>query len=173
MDAYCKGGTCVPRKPPGASCDDSFYDDLECLAPAVCRRGRCQSVPLDCRGAPAGSICTMLVACADNAYCDLLDGFTCKPRPQAGQMCEPVPWRVNTCASGAECSLDVCKPFAALGGACTDQSCDPHAAYCSSSSTCEPLKYSGELCARDGECIGDCDEDSEGVGRCSGPCKMP
>jgi hypothetical protein len=115
LDAYCKDGTCQPRKLPGSACDDGFISDLECLAPSFCKHGRCERLSFVCEAAQPGQTCTLLMACATNAYCDLLDDFTCKARYSAGAACETV-----------------------------SEVCDPKISYCDGSMTCAALKYRGE-----------------------------
>ena len=171
--AYCLNGTCVSRKMPGAGCDEAFYDDAECLAPAICRNGKCVTMPLECIPGQPGEMCTFLMVCSEDAYCDLLDNFTCKKRSKAGEACTLTMWRADTCVTGAFCQEDVCVAYAQLGEDCSTGPCDPRTSYCEST-TCAEKKYAGELCTNDSECIDDdCDYQGDDTNRCGGPCKMP
>jgi len=172
-DAYCLNGSCVARKEPGARCDPTFYDDAECLAPAICQSGRCRTMPLVCEPARAGETCTFLMVCDADSYCDLMDSFTCKRRKRIGQDCADTLWRANTCEQGAFCENGTCVAYAELGESCASRTCEPTEGYCASG-TCAPLKYAGEPCANDSECLGgDCDYWGDDDYRCDGPCKMP
>jgi hypothetical protein len=177
MYAYCLNGTCTTRKMPGAACDPSFYDDAECLAPSICRDGKCVTMPLDCYPGEAGEMCTFLMVCSEDSYCDLLDNFTCKKRSKAGQECTITMWRADTCVTTAYCDTTqepyTCKAYAQLGEDCSTMECDPRTSYCEGT-TCTEKKYSGELCTGDSQCIdGDCDNQGDDTRRCGGPCKMP
>ena len=123
--------------------------------------------------AEAGEICTFLMVCSEDSYCDMLDGFTCKKRSRVGQSCTYPMWGANTCVNGAFCEEEKCVAYARLGESCSELPCDPRDSWCDSG-TCAEKKYAGELCQNDSECIGgDCDYDSDDIYRCDGPCKMP
>jgi hypothetical protein len=175
--AYCLNGTCVSKKMPGADCDPDFYDDAECLAPTICRHGKCVTMSLDCYPAEPGEMCTLLMVCSEDSYCDLLDNFTCKKRSKVGETCTFTMWRADTCVTSAYCDTTqepyVCRAYAKLGEDCTEKDCDPRTSWCDNT-TCAEKKYAGELCQNDSECLdGDCDWQGDDTNRCGGPCKMP
>ncbi len=173
LDSYCLNGTCELRKMPGAACDETFLNDAECLVPSICRNGKCETISLECVPAEPGEMCTFLMACSADAYCDLMDGFTCKRRSKVGESCVTTIWRVDTCMAGSHCQEEKCVAYASLGDSCADSVCDPHEGYCDSG-TCQSLKYGGELCTDDAECLGgDCEYWDQDEYRCYGPCKQP
>ncbi len=173
LDSYCRDGRCQARKAPGSSCDDSYYMDLECLGPSICRNGTCEKMSLECEPAQIGEMCTLLMACADDAYCDLLDKFTCAPRYQTGASCQTVLWRANTCFDDAYCGNGTCQSYSGRGESCASIACDPSTDYCDSSDqTCHAKKYRGERCKADGDCLSDdCGYDGSDRHCRNGPCK--
>ena len=61
-----------------------------------------------------------------------------------------------------------------MGEPCGEASCDPTAGWCAPSGVCEALKYRGERCEQDEECLGgDCNYVGSDERRCDGPCKLP
>jgi len=175
QDAYCLNGACTARKRPGAACDSSFSSDLECLAPAFCRRGQCEVMRLECTPAPAGATCTLMMVCEEHAYCDFMDGFTCKPRSRLGQACESLMW-ANACMPGSFCGgAGVCEAYAQAGQSCAGKACEPATLYCDpATSTCQALKFQGQPCQEDEECLGEyCEYFDSDDYRCGPPCRLP
>jgi hypothetical protein len=127
---------------------------------------------LECRPAAAGQLCTLLQVCDDADYCDLTDHFLCKPRAPVGATCNMSPLAaagLDICAPGAVCSGAACVAAVAGGASCATQTCDTRDAYCDGATkTCLPLKYKGEACASDAECVDTCSS-----GKCTGACRMP
>jgi len=172
-EGYCLNGTCVARKRPGAACDASFTGDLECLAPSFCRFGVCEVMRLTCEPGPAGGQCTMLMVCEQGAYCDFLDGFTCKAQSAIGQRCESLMW-ANTCRPGSYCADGTCQAYAGEGQSCAGRACALTHRCDPATTTCRPLKYQGEPCEEDEECLGDsCEYFDTDDHRCGPPCRMP
>ncbi|MFO0669942.1 MAG: Dickkopf N-terminal cysteine-rich domain-containing protein [Polyangiaceae bacterium] len=171
-DAFCSSGKCAVRKGPGEACNPVLGQDAECFAPYLCQGGTCKLMGLECKPAPVGQLCTLLSACADGAYCDLTDHFTCKARAPVGASCAAGPLQaagLDICVDGAVCQGSTCVAGAAAGASCATQTCDTRHAYCDATSqTCAPLKYAGEACKSDAECIGRCSGD-----KCNGACRMP
>jgi hypothetical protein len=177
LDGYCLGGICTPRKKPGEACDPSFISDLECFAPAYCQGGTCKPMSMVCAPATSGSTCTLFLLCDDSSYCDLLGGLTCKPRRGDGEACQDFMGIVNQCQKGSHCVSGTCAPYARLGQSCAVHACDPGEAYCDGTMViCTALKYRGEPCLSNSECLSDhCQTSGSGTGQCDpyGPCKMP
>ncbi|MFO0746624.1 MAG: hypothetical protein U1F43_13280 [Myxococcota bacterium] len=125
---YCQGGTCVQRKGPSQACDAPDA----CQEPFLCVRGQCRMMNLQCRPASVGSLCAWLRVCADGAYCDFFDGFTCKPKKALGAEC----MQSEQCAAGAFCALDadqakmICRARGKAGSACRDGSECQDGLYC-------------------------------------------
>lgn len=171
-DAFCSNGKCAPRKGPGEACNPVLGQDPECFSPYLCQGGTCKPMGLECKPASIGQTCTLLSACADGAYCDILDHFTCKARAPVGASCDAGFLNaagLDICADGAACQGKTCVATVGEGASCASQTCDTRHAYCDATShTCLPLKYRDEACQSDAECIGRCSGST-----CGGACRMP
>jgi len=147
---YCgPDGVCVAKAGPYQPC--SGYDG--CLDPYICLDGRCRPIPLTCAPAQPGAMCTFLMVCAEGAYCDQMDEFTCKPRKGEGQDC----MRGEECREGMICS-GTCTRAPQVGEACLSGSlcaaglwCD----YMADPQVCRQKLGEGETCDRDEHCISD------------------
>lgn len=117
---FCEGGECAQRKSSGQAC--SALDS--CLEPMLCVSGKCKMMNLECKPAPVGKMCAWLRVCADNAYCDVFDGFVCKPKKLSGQEC----FRAEDCADDLRCVLNAeqtglaCAARLAAGEVCSEGS---------------------------------------------------
>lgn len=149
---YCSNSVCQPKNGPGEACES--YDS--CLDPYICLEGRCRRMGLECAPAPAGSMCTFLMVCAADAYCDRMDNFTCKTRKAPGL----------TCSSGDECRDGlVCGPSGCATAPAADQPCISGQCatglWCdamTSPNTCRARAADGQPCDRDEACLsGNCD----------------
>jgi hypothetical protein len=130
-------------------------------------------MPLDCEPSAPGEICAFLRVCSEDAYCDVLDDFTCQARVAVGEACDDFLPLSTSCVSGASCNEGACTSYAREGESCAAAACDPALASCDpSTSTCRPLRFRGETCSQDEECAGgDCEDDGSGTMRCDGPCR--
>jgi hypothetical protein len=118
---YCNGGRCTKRIAPGGACQAPDA----CQEPFLCRNGRCEIINLACAPARAGAMCAYLRICEDAAYCDVIDGFTCKPRKAAGETCAlPGDCKPElTCQSDLTTGNRRCAARQGAGAACQADDC--------------------------------------------------
>jgi hypothetical protein len=109
LDAFCNMNTCQKRIAPGGAC--MALDT--CIAPFICIKNVCTLINLECAPAMVGEMCTFLRICADNAWCDSSDNFTCKARVAAGGMCTTD----DQCLDGS-CTSSMCVAHKPLGASC-------------------------------------------------------
>jgi len=145
---FCNNGFCQEKHGPGEEC--SSYDS--CFDPYICLEQRCRRIGLECAPAPAGSMCTFLMVCADDAYCDRMDNFTCKARHALGQLCGSS----DECLRGLVCSAQACTTPPSVDQPCLDGSVCASGLWCdsmASPATCRARLADGQPCDRDTECL--------------------
>lgn len=168
-DHYCAaGGSCSPRKPQGAACDDAAGADCEqagcrvCSGSGqgICADGVCCDVPCEA----ACEACSVARGAQVDGTCALVPaGFEGSPACPAGYACNGVD-RVcpGACASDSDCAPDhycsaagECRPRLAIGAPCaTDSGSACHVSgcrICEGSASC----VDGVCC--DQPCTGGCD----------------
>ena len=148
---YCSNGVCTARSGPGEAC--ASLDS--CLEPYLCLDGKCELMSLSCQPAAPGEMCTWLRVCDETAYCDPLDGFTCKRKVDSGASCQ----RSEECLGDLVCVYGpeggTCAAPGSAGDDCTTLACGPDL-YCDRSTRiCGELKDPGEPCSDEDECKGE------------------
>lgn len=193
-DAYCKGGTCVARRPLGSPCTSSLQCASSHCVDDVCCDGPCDGVCESCKLAGKAGVCTPIPADTDpEGDCTGVDACkgvcgssrACK-YPDATTacgvaFCTPSISSLTTYSCNGHGGCDVgqksCGYFGCVSTSCNttcvaDTDCSK-SAFCTKPG-CYGKKIPGESCTRAQECESDyCLSTVQGLRCCSSTCDSP
>lgn len=124
----------------------SVCRDAACVAVECVSAGQCNTDEVCAAGTDAKSYCTPIECQAGGTECPT--GQVC-----SGGLCEQPCTADAECGAGLECTLNICRPTTAGGGACTGNDCLGKP--CQNGDDCDTLECISGQCLPAGGCLSD------------------